>query len=178
MDVTEITTILGTILGVITPLIGTGVWQYRKQNKRLKDAEAKLAEVNVDKAKVESKADEWHLWKEQIEAEREHAKFQDERVSELLRANAEKDDRHQQDIKDWEERFDKSVDRTREIQRENSKLATEKTELIEQLGLLRLELERKRCDTLDCPFRQPPNVHTPPHNGDSKEKYFKSKKGK
>lgn len=42
---------LGTLLGVITPLGGVGVWAYRKQNKRLKESEAKLAEINVEKAK-------------------------------------------------------------------------------------------------------------------------------
>lgn len=85
MDITEITTMLGTILGIITPLGGVGAWLYRKQNKRLKEAEAALAEANVSKAKVESKADEWNIWKEQLEAEREHVKFKDERINELLR---------------------------------------------------------------------------------------------
>lgn len=118
MDITEITTMLGTMLGIITPLGGVGAWLYRKQNKRLKEAEAALAEANVSKAKVESKADEWNIWKEQLEAEREHVKFKDERINELLRMNADKEDRHQQDIKDWEERFDKQTDRLRDVQRD------------------------------------------------------------
>ena len=115
MDITAITTMLGTILGIITPLGGVGAWLYRKQNKRLKEAEAALAEANVSKAKVESKADEWNIWKEQLEAEREHVKFKDERINELLRMNVDKEDRHQQDIKDWEERFDKQTDRLRDV---------------------------------------------------------------
>ena len=118
MDITAITTMLGTILGIITPLGGVGAWLYRKQNKRLKEAEAALAEANVSKAKIESKADEWNIWKEQLEAEREHVKFKDERINELLRMNADKDDRHQQDIIDWEERFDKQTDRLRDVQRD------------------------------------------------------------
>ena len=52
MDITEITTMLGTILGIITPLGGVGAWLYRKQNKRLKEAEAALAEANVSKANL------------------------------------------------------------------------------------------------------------------------------
>ena len=54
MDITAITTMLGTILGIITPLGGVGAWLYRKQNKRLKEAEAALAEANVSKAKIET----------------------------------------------------------------------------------------------------------------------------
>ena len=118
MDITEITTMLGTMLGIITPLGGVGAVLYRRQNKRLKEAEAALAEANVSKAKVESKADEWDIWKEQLEAEREHVKFKDERINELLRMNAEKEDRHQQDIKDWAERFTNQTTYLRSVQRD------------------------------------------------------------
>ncbi|MDE6511519.1 MAG: hypothetical protein K2L00_05450, partial [Muribaculaceae bacterium] len=58
MDLSEITTMLGTLLGVLTPLGGAGAWFYRKQNKRLKEAETKLAEVSVDKGRIEAKKQE------------------------------------------------------------------------------------------------------------------------
>lgn len=171
----ELSTILTTIISTVVPLISTGAWMYRRQNKKLKDAEVKLAEANVGKAKVESKADEWHIWKEQLEAEREHVKFKDERIEQLLKMNADKEDRHQQDIREWEERFDKSVDRTREVQRENAKLHEDKIALITENGELRLELEKKKCEDLPCPFRLPPNAHTKPIGNVTKDEYFKTR---
>lgn len=167
MDITEITTMLGTLLGIITPLGGVGAWLYRKQNKRLKEAEAALAEANVSKAKVESKADEWNIWKEQLEAEREHVKFKDERINELLRMNAEKEDRHQQDIKDWEERFTNQTTFLRSVQRDL--LAKTQQEIVYTKKIADLERERdffklwfcrrefgnEQCDPAKCGRREP-----------------------
>ena len=167
MDITEITTMLGTILGIITPLGGAGAWLYRKQNKRLKESEAALAEANVSKAKVESKVDEWGIWKEQLEAEREHVKFKDERINELLRMNAEKEDRHQQDIKDWEERFTNQTIYLRSVQRDL--LAKNQQEIVYIKKIADLERERdfyklwfcrrefgsEKCDPNKCGRREP-----------------------
>ena len=167
MDITEITTMLGTILGIITPLGGVGAWLYRKQNKRLKEAEAALAEANVSKAKVESKADEWNIWKEQLEAEREHVKFKDERINELLRMNAEKEDRHQQDIKDWEERFTNQTTYLRSVQRDlliktqQEIVYTKKIADLERerdyfkLWFCRREFGNEKCDLDKCGRREP-----------------------
>lgn len=167
IDITEITTMLGTILGIITPLGGVGAWLYRKQNKRLKEAEAALAEANVSKAKVESKVDEWNIWKEQLEAESEHVKFKDERINELLRMNAEKEDRHQQDIKDWEERFTNQTTYLRSVQRDL--LAKTQQEIVYTKKIADLERERnffklwfcrrefgnEKCDPEKCGRREP-----------------------
>lgn len=167
MDITEITTMLGTILGIITPLGGVGAWLYRKQNKRLKEAEAALAEANVSKAKVESKVDEWNIWKEQLEAERKHVKFKDERINELLRTNAEKEDRHQQDIKDWEERFTSQTTYLRSVQRDL--LAKTQQEIVYTKKIADLERERdffklwfcrrefgsEKCNPEKCDRREP-----------------------
>lgn len=49
----ELSTVLISVLGTLTPLLGGGVWMYRRQTKRLKTAEAELAEVNVTKAKAD-----------------------------------------------------------------------------------------------------------------------------
>lgn len=64
----ELSTILVSVIGTLVPLIGGGAFLFRKQQKRIKEAEARLAEVSVDKAKVETRTDEWHLWKEQSDA--------------------------------------------------------------------------------------------------------------
>lgn len=164
----------GTVLGVITPLMGAGVWRYRKQNKRLKEAETKLAEVSVDKAKVETRAEDWHIWKDQLEAEREHVKFQDSRIADLLKENDAKDDKHREDIKAWEERFTKQTEYLRGVQRDLTQNYEEKLKLTQENGELRIELEKKRCDDLLCPWRKPPNAHTPPDANIKKEEYFKT----
>ena len=62
----ELSTILVSVISTLVPLIGGGAFLFRKQQKRIKEAEARLAEVSVDKAKVETRTDEWHLWKEQL----------------------------------------------------------------------------------------------------------------
>lgn len=179
MDITEVTTLLGTLLGVLTPLVGTGIWRYRRQNKRLKDAEMKLAEVNVDKAKVEAKVEDWHLWKEQLDAEREHVKFQDERITELLKENDAKDDRRRQEVKEWEERFTKQTEYLRDVQRNYTQSLETNAQLTKEIGELKLEHEKKKCEDLPCPFRLPPNAYTPPATGHTKEEYVKTrKKGK
>lgn len=118
MDITEVTTILGTLVSVITPLGGFGAWLYRKQNKRLKEAEAQLAEANVNNAKMQGKSDEWRIWKEQNEALSELNQKLTERNEKLVQMNADKEDRHQQDIKDWEERFTNQTTYLRGVQRD------------------------------------------------------------
>lgn len=40
---------------------------------------------------------------------------------------------------------------------------------------LQLELEKKKCEDLACPFRLPPNAHTPPAAGLTKEQYHSQK---
>lgn len=117
IDFAEVSASLGTVVSIFTALGGIGVWQYRKQNKRLKDAEVLLSEVQVEKARMETKADDWHIWKEQCETLMELNKRLTDRNKELVEMNADKEDRHQKDIKDWEERFDSQTDRLREVQR-------------------------------------------------------------
>lgn len=109
---------LGTIVGIITPIITAGAWKYRKQNKKLKETEVALSEANVKKARIEGKSDEWHIWKEQNEALSALNKDLTERNKELVQINAEKEDRHQQDIKDWEDRFTNQTTYLRGVQRD------------------------------------------------------------
>ena len=51
----ELSTILVSVISTLLPLLGGGAFLFHKQQKRIKDAEARLAEVNVDKAKVETR---------------------------------------------------------------------------------------------------------------------------
>ena len=162
MDLSEITTMLGTLLGVLTPLGGAGAWFYRKQNKRLKEAETKLAEVNVDKGRIEAKKQETDRLLAQIDHQQSTIDKLTERNEKLVQMNAEKEDRHQQDIKDWQDRFDRATDRTREVQREREQLANDKVTLVEQIGELKLDLAKLKCEDTGCPFRKPPTADTPP----------------
>lgn len=60
----------------------------------------------------------------------------------------------QQQLKEKEQRFSEQTDLVRDLNRKG--LEAEKT-----ISDLRLELERKRCDRLDCGKRKPPNAFTP-----------------
>lgn len=167
MDITEITTMLGTILGIITPLGAGGAILYRRQNKRLKEAEAALAEVNVDKGRIESKKQETDRLLAQIDHQQSTIDKLTERNEKLVEMNAEKEDRHQQDIKDWQERFDKATDRTREVQREREYLWNENAKLIKALSdtererdfykmwFCRREFGNEKCDPDKCGRREP-----------------------
>lgn len=99
----DITTALVSMAGTLTPLVGGGALLFLRQNKRIKEAEARLAEVNVDKAKVETRADNWHIWREQNETIVSLNKALIERNKELIASMREKEDSHQADIRDWKE---------------------------------------------------------------------------
>lgn len=156
--------------GGFTTLIGA--WLYRRQNKRLKESEAKLAEINVDKGRIEAKKQEVDRLLVQIDHQQGTIDKLIERYEKLVEMDAAKEDRHQDDIKDWQDRFDRATDRTREAQREREHLANDKIKLIEEIGELKIELVKKRCDDKECPFRLPPNADTPPAEGLTKEIYF------
>ncbi len=111
IDLTEISTALGTFATLITAFGGVGAFLYKRQAKRLKEAEAQLAEVSVSKARIEGKTEEWHLYKEQLDTA-------NQRIIDLLKVNAEKEDRHQEDIKNWEERFTNQTTILRGVQRD------------------------------------------------------------
>lgn len=92
MDITELTTMLGTLLGVLAPLGGVGVWAYRKQNKRLKESEAKLAEISVEKAKYDATNDRINDLHSVIAVLNKTEVEQSQRISELNHALNVKED--------------------------------------------------------------------------------------
>lgn len=166
MDITEITTMLGTIVGIITPLGGVGAWLYRKQAKRLKEAEANLAEANVSKARIEGKSNEWHIWKEQNEALSALNKDLTERNKELVAMNAEKEDRHQQDIKDWEERFTNQTTYLRGVQRDLIAANEREKEHIRREAMLERRISYLLtwiCKDANCDHGQPPRERLKGH---------------
>lgn len=159
MDITEITTMLGTLLGSLTAVGGFGVVIYRRQNKRLKDLEVSLAQANVDKARIETRSDDWHIWKEQCEALHDQNKELIDRNSELIKSNREKEDAHQQDIKDWEGRFTEQTGILRGVQRELRDTLNGQIDLERHIGDLREEnayLKQWICKDAECDHGQPP----------------------
>lgn len=185
----ELSTVLLTIISSVTPLLGGGWFLFHKQNKRLKESEAKLAEVNVskaeaeakaaeklakaqaDKADAEAKAENWNIiksqlsaMKEQLDAMKEFNNTLIERNKDLVRINAEKEDRHQEDIKDWEDRFTNQTTVLRGVQRDliaaNEKMIT-KEQYISTLRLyinwlLDWHCEREEGEKKDdCNRRKP-----------------------
>lgn len=151
--------ILPQIIEGAATILGLGLiqWHYnRKATKRLAEAQAELAETQND-------AEEWHIYKEQLEAEREHVRFKDERITELLRMNQEK-----------ENRFIEQTNRLRETQARELAANEERIKIAIQLaeanariaelekdnGALRLRLENNECVDHGCIHRNPPNEHT------------------
>lgn len=171
----ELSTILISLMsgGGLTTIVGA--WIYRRQNKRLKESEAKLAEINVDKGRIEAKKQEVDRLLAQIDHQQSTIDKLTERNEKLVEMNAAKEDRYQNDIKDWQDRFDRATDRTREVQREREQLANDKIALIEEIGELKVTLVKKRCDDQKCPFRMPPNADTPPAKGMTKDSYFSNR---
>ncbi|MCH5225063.1 MAG: hypothetical protein J1D77_03650 [Muribaculaceae bacterium] len=132
---------------------------YRRQNKKLKDLE-------VDKARIESKNDEWHLYKEQLESA-----FN--RIKELLEVNREKETRlvekdrsYSESINAVEERFNKQTNYLRGIQRSLNESLEKINELICEKGkLLRLidHLNQWKCikPWVECKDREPEQTVKP-----------------
>ncbi|MDE5868666.1 MAG: hypothetical protein K2H18_00410, partial [Muribaculaceae bacterium] len=172
MDIMEITTMLGTS-GVITTILGiVGAWQYRKQNKRLKEAEAQLAEANVNNAKMQGKSDEWRIWKEQNEALSELNQKLTDRNEKLVQMNAEKEDRHQQDIKDWEERFTNQTTYLRGVQRDLIASNEREKEHIRREAVLERRIAYLLtwiCKDANCDHGQPPRERLKGHQFDERE---------
>lgn len=150
---------LPQILEGVATILGLGLiqWHYnRKATKRLAEAQAELAETQND-------AEEWHIYKEQLEAEREHVRFKDERISELLKMNQEKENRFVEQT----QRLRETQARELEANEARIKIAIQLAEAngriaeLERLnGILNLRLSNNECIKHGCIHRDPPNEHT------------------
>lgn len=85
----------------------------------------------------------------------------------------------QTQLKEKEERFAEQTNLVRKLNSEVVELTLtigkKDLEHSKEIAALELELVTVRCDDKPCPFRQPPNAHTPPREGLTKEEYHKSK---
>lgn len=139
---------LGTLLGILTPLGGVGAWFYRKQNKRLKEAEAKLAEVNVDKGRIEAKGQETDRLLAQIDHQQKTIDTLMERNQKLVLTNAEKEDRYQEDLKDWASRYSEQTLIVRDQRKELTEMHEREKEHIRRE--VQLEKERDHYKSWRC----------------------------
>lgn len=161
---TELSTILLSVIGTIAPLLGGGVLLYRRQNRKIKDAEARLAEVNVRNAEIEAK-----------DKERE---YNDRRVDDLHAAIS-KLNEHLKEVVTSEIEKDRTIeDKTRRIRETEDRLiVTERknTQLAEKIGDLKAEFAEKKCKWLDCELREPPTARTKAAIKKKEEKEAKAK---
>lgn len=146
------------ILPILTLLLGGGLAAFItvKATKRTADA-------NADQAEVQTRADEFHLLKEQIE-------LNQQQNLDLTKTNLELTEH----VKDKAKKFSEQTEILRRTQAKLLAAEEEKIKLTSEIGDLKVEIATKRCDDLPCPFRQPPNAHTPPQNGLTKEEYHKA----
>lgn len=85
----------------------------------------------------------------------------------------------QKQLKEKEVRFDEQTQLVRRLNTEVLDLTREKAEMeigyLKRVATLELELVEVRCNDKPCPFRTPPNAHTPPKKGLTKEQYHSQK---
>lgn len=134
------------ILPIVTLFVGGGLATFLtlKATKR-------AANANADQAEVQTRADEFHLLKEQIE-------LNQQQNLDLTKTNLELTGH----IKDKAKKYSEQTEVLRQTQAKLLAAESEQIKLTAEIGDLKVQLAHKRCDTLTCPFRQPPNVHTPP----------------
>lgn len=149
----ELSTIL---ISVISTMAGTGgvfsIFYYR-QNKKLKDLDVKLKDAELSKAKIDAKADEWHLYKEQLDTA-------NNRIVELLKINSEKDKDKNEQISLIEDRFTKQTDVLRKAQRDLNAALEKTVELTLQNGKMQRMIDHLtqwmcRRPWKECKRREP-----------------------
>ena len=115
--------------------------------------------MSVAKARIETQAEDWHIWKEQNDALFAQNKALIDRNNELIASNREKEDAHQQDIRDWEARFTDQTRVLRDTQREFRDTLNKHIDLAQENGDLREEntyLRQWLCKDADCDHGKPP----------------------
>lgn len=145
------------ILPILTLLLSGGLATFitLKATKRTADA-------NADQAEVQTRADEFHLLKEQIELNQEQNLT-------LTKTNLELTEH----IKDKAKKYSAQTEILRKAQADLLKAEEDKMRLVAENGDLKVELAKKKCEDIPCPFRLPPNAYTTPTKGETKESYVK-----
>lgn len=156
-----------------------GVIFNRKNNFRIANTQATNAEIEVEKNKAIAEAEAKKALEEAHAVER---KQYEERIADLHRTidklNEQLDGYVERDAAK-EKRFEEQTQLLRKERSERLALEKEKAEIevmyLKKIAQLELELERKRCDFLTCPYRKPPTAHTPPRDNRTIDEYYKDK---
>ena len=175
IDLAEVTTALGTLVTTFTALGGVGVWLYRKQNKRLKESEAKLSEIAVQKANLDFEKERINHLHEIIDnynkTEIEHSK----RISDLNHALNAKEDESRDKTLQIRNLTEKVYTSEQEVNRVQDLLNDAKDEIIKRTEERDEERRRKeyykrwRCEKSIC---QDPDGRIPPNSKLSTETYI------
>lgn len=163
------------IITILSTVMGSGgiaaILQWR-HNKKMRELERLLKDTEVNKARIEGKSDEWHIWKEQCEALSELNHKLTERNEKLVQMNADKEDRHQRDIKDWEERFTNQTSYLRDVQRDLISANEREKEHIRRESVLERRIAYILtwiCKKSDCDHGEPPRERLKGHFFDERE---------
>lgn len=157
---------LPQIIALVTTILSVGLiqWYYtRKANRKLAEAQARLAAAQATLAETQNDTEEWHIYKEQLEAEREHVRFKDERITELLKMNQEKENRFVEQTQRLRDTQARELAANEELIKAKTEIAAANAhaaELEHENGLLRLRLKDNECIKQHCLERDPPNEHT------------------
>ena len=152
--INELSEILITAISAVSGTGGIAGVLLWKHNKKVRELERQLKNAEVSKARIESKTDEWHLYKEQLDTA-------NARILDLLKVNAEKEDRHMSDLKEKEERFNAQTDYLRGVQRDLMKALEREKEHIRKEGVLERRvayLLNWLCKKSDCNHGIPPRA--------------------
>lgn len=144
----------------------------RKNNSRIEDTKATNAEIEVEKNKAIAEADAKKALEEAHAVERRQY---EERIADLHKTidklNDQLDGYVERDSSK-EKRFDEQTQKLRDVQSKLYDSAKREIQYEKRIGELELELTKKRCDFLLCPYRKPPTAHTPPKSGITIDEYF------
>lgn len=153
------TELIIAVLGLIGTLLTGGcisAFYFRRANRRIKEAEAQKAAVEVDLAKVQTRMAELELQTKQRESDEERNSTLHNVIKEL---NATILDQAQS-IKGFNKTIDDTKQRVRIVEDRLAETERENTRLAEENGELKVQLSQKRCELLDCEHREPPTDRT------------------
>lgn len=167
-------------LGGMAGGLGLGFWT--KSGRIKAQADAYKAQADAYEFRIKAMNDQLAIYDEM---ERKHA----QRISDLNEAldlkeqyHTEREDRLYADIDSLHSDIRRMRDAAeseyreceQEINRINALLVDAKdreVQLTQEKGELEVELARKRCDDIDCPWRRPPTADTPPQPGISRDQW-------
>lgn len=145
-------TIILTVLPQLLALGGLGTWQWlytRKVQRRLEEANAHLAEVQAQRAEVDTDSELYHRLEEQIDSLLRRIDSQDAKYEEQT-----------QRLRDTQDRELAANQRAIDLGVKLAESEARVAKLEKEVGELKLKLKDFTCKKLTCIDRQPQNEYT------------------